>query len=638
MKKNKGLVIAVIYFFILTLVPMNLVSEKVFAANDTEGNGSSVKEYLDYTEGYARLAVQYKDETFLIVTDLETRESKMSGIKDGQEKVVLEGDYLPSFKKILGKTDNKIEFINSNEQTGNIYEYNFDDNTLNTDKNLNINDEIKNQENLSSLWIDSFTKDKNGKYWTKGTSFISDQENANFCSFLSSETGYERKQDSFIDLFFDEYNFFVNSYDNKIITVGYNQNDKLTFNFLQDDNSMKSYNLDISGDRFLTAYSNGNKMYIVTMSGTWQDPTYYFDIFNINDGSIDLEKTIEMDNYPNVSFDVMGNVWILKGRTVSELDNNEFKDYYVVNGLMNAFSIYDENHLIVYGEKGYTIISEGNPVEKDENGISNVEIEPEVTQNGDNASVAFSSDNAVKGANNRINIKTTDKTQNLMFDANQMKATNGTVVLKKDSMNIELPIETIDFTGVAEGDKVKFTSTTSQDNKIIASNMKAINKVFKFSLNVLDKDDKVKSSIHKFDAGVAKITLQLTADDVKELDTSKLAVFYYNEDTEEYEKIEGGVFDKDNLTFTFETPHFSEFIIAESNGDSVNVIEENSEATTPEVKPEATTPEVTKIVDKDQSDEILPQTGSAINLSFFLVIGSIFMLLGIVLINKKRTA
>ncbi|WP_029169222.1 hypothetical protein [Clostridium cellulovorans] len=58
--------------------------------------------------------------------------------------------------------------------------------------------------------------------------------------------------------------------------------------------------------------------------------------------------------------------------------------------------------------------------------------------------------------------------------------------------------------------------------------------------------------------------LNLSAEDIAAINTGKLAVFYYNESTQNFENLAGS-YDSTSNTFTFETTHLSKFVIGEAD-------------------------------------------------------------------------
>lgn len=125
-----------------------------------------------------------------------------------------------------------------------------------------------------------------------------------------------------------------------------------------------------------------------------------------------------------------------------------------------------------------------------------------------------------------------------------------------------------------------------------------IGKVFDFGITV-NQAGKETEAIHQFSNGKkVLVTIQLTADDFKNIDITKLSAYYYNETTKQWEEV-GGTFDKSTNKFTFETTHFSKYTIMAKGGD-------------------------------------LPKTGQFLDMNVILISGIVMMLAGCLLIIRKR--
>ncbi|ADL53137.1 WD40/YVTN/BNR-like repeat-containing protein [Clostridium cellulovorans] len=167
--------------------------------------------------------------------------------------------------------------------------------------------------------------------------------------------------------------------------------------------------------------------------------------------------------------------------------------------------------------------------------------------------------------------------------------------------NIILPIGIADYTGFAPGSYLSIKQNVLIDNAILQL-IKGVNKVFEFTTAVYDSNGNKLQDIIQFNNGnKATITLKLTADDINGLDTNKLASYYYNDSTNKFEGL-GGTFDSANNTFTFETSHFSNFVLAES------------------------------IVEAP----VLTTTGSPIDMTVLLTLGTIVLGIGTVIILRKK--
>lgn len=151
----------------------------------------------------------------------------------------------------------------------------------------------------------------------------------------------------------------------------------------------------------------------------------------------------------------------------------------------------------------------------------------------------------------------------IKIESEAINGGNGSLKVNTNNMILELPYSTIDFNGTSEKDFVSLKqNVVLQDESL--SELKSIGKIFEFNLSTHKQDETKINDIHTFKSGKAKISVKLTDEDIKELDTTKLSAFYYNENTKSWENV-GGSYNKETMTFDFETNHFSKYTIAQVN-------------------------------------------------------------------------
>lgn len=89
---------------------------------------------------------------------------------------------------------------------------------------------------------------------------------------------------------------------------------------------------------------------------------------------------------------------------------------------------------------------------------------------------------------------------------------------------------------------------------------KFLGKVYDLEIKAELKDGTEKL-ISKFQNNKVKLAFKLNDEEVKNLDTAKLGAFYFDEIKKEWSAIDNGAFDKGSLTYTFETTHFSKYVV-----------------------------------------------------------------------------
>lgn len=184
-------------------------------------------------------------------------------------------------------------------------------------------------------------------------------------------------------------------------------------------------------------------------------------------------------------------------------------------------------------------------------------------------------------------------------DIEAIRDGKGSLEIKSDKVNISLPFSLIDSSLLTDGSKVIFKTSIENGNDL-TKNIKGLKKIFKFNLSVVNGDNVIE--LHNLKDGLAKITIKLTEDELKGLDKSNLAVFYYNEETNKFEIMDTKI-NGNEVIFT--TSHFSKFIVAEKASNGSN-------------------------------GEVLPQTGGRIDMNGLLALGLMATLAGIFVIKRNR--
>ncbi|MDT8717445.1 S8 family serine peptidase [Clostridium sp. 19966] len=208
-----------------------------------------------------------------------------------------------------------------------------------------------------------------------------------------------------------------------------------------------------------------------------------------------------------------------------------------------------------------------------------------------------------------------------------LNASNKALALNGDRVGISLPTSVF---AKKAGSKISLTATLNTATS--TSGLKIAGKVYDFNLYQTDSAGTA-THITSFNGAVATIVMKLSADDIKGLDASRLAAYYYNEATKAWELV-GGAFDANTSTLTFTTPHFSTYVVAEkpkttsTTGDSGSGTSgsgsdsSSSNSSTSSSKP-------TKLV----------QTGYFLDSTVLSGIGIVFIVSGaaIIIFRRKRT-
>lgn len=605
-KKTASLFLA--YLFVLSILPLGILTKTASA----EG----LPEYLKYSENYITTKLQYKDVSLVSYYDKSVKEGYPGEILERTKK----GE-VTSFKAYSPMVSGK-RFIASDEGVYDIYEGKY----IKTKKEVDeyVNNVISKEygKNSKLYYYTVLYVEDNGDMWIS-FSGTTKEVNGNYFYGLMTPTS-------------------------KIIEGYVNQvNDKGVWSYETIYNGEE-----ITGLSIINYDKNGNKKEIKVDKGDvdWYSSsknigdyvyvsTYKNDVRTILKYDINKEQQIgikvNIDSLDNISIDKDNNLWRAKEGYAQKFDGNNWINIYKVDQRMNDIEVYDKDHMIVtgwwaeketYKIKGiYTIIDNGdviepgngqggetpqNPTQGNNGGGSDSETDngednktPVVVDKGtDDTGNKFVEVSKLpnKDSVNSIEIDTKDSKAFTaeITDINTVREGKGSFNIKGGNTIINLPFSTIDKELLKDGSKVVLTSKV-EDNSDITKNIKGLKKVFNFELSVVDKDNNV-TAIHQFSDGQAEITITLSDEDLKGLDKAKLAVFYYNEETKQFEMMDTKV-DGNNLIF--KTSHFSKYIIAEksANGGSQ-----------------------------------LPQTGSLATQNQVLAIGMLILIAGTAILYSKR--
>ncbi|MEA4848048.1 MAG: S8 family serine peptidase [Clostridiaceae bacterium] len=119
---------------------------------------------------------------------------------------------------------------------------------------------------------------------------------------------------------------------------------------------------------------------------------------------------------------------------------------------------------------------------------------------------------------------------------------------------------------------INVRETTGEEAKKLAGNagsgiFMVGDRVFEFTAELKTSTETV--NITKF-VQELKISIKLSAAELKGMDTNKLGVYFYNSDKKAWEYV-GGVFDSQTNTMTFGTGHFSQYAVMRSDGTYTDI-------------------------------------------------------------------
>lgn len=644
-KKKSFAILLVLLFCTMLLKPFDL---KVKAEE------SSAPQYLDYTKGYVGFVYQWKNKSFLVVQDNTRKNTSMSEypnnlkfivVENGKEKVITtDNKFMPREGNAYQVYKDEMYFRVYSDNKNYIYKYNL--NTL----QLSLVHEINPQSKKFVLPQYEFEytnvlMNSNGKitFMSNYRDVYSldnpDRNNAfpNYSMVLSdgdketsTEFNYSAERPEFFKSY-DIYNFVSDKDDNTWFSVKKLYEVSIPKGATTDvirerENILKSslasetvhpevfiYKIDSKQNvikidaKELTYYDGYIRDLKVDLEGNlWISGNYHNNKTNVNQAFI-AKASVAQDNtlkvlqkftldtqYPvPIELDVNGGLWALDNGKIKKYENgNLVTKYEVYNAFHNdRFHIYDDNNLVVYGDAGYKIIASN---------VSETNNDTTTNSSTTNDSVVANLDTNKLNKNgvNEINpiISNGSQVVEARVDASAVNGGTGSLKMNASNVTIELPFSAVDYEGTTEGSYISVKQNIIANDPLLSA-IKDIGKVYDFSLATYKLDGTKIKDIHNFKSGKAKISVKLTNEDIKNLDTTKLSAFYYNEETKMWESV-GGSFDKETMTFTFETSHFSKYTIAQING-------------------------------------ALPQTGAVLNNLDLIVLGSVFIVFGALFLGKK---
>jgi len=363
-----------------------------------------------------------------------------------------------------------------------------------------------------------------------------------------------------------------------------------------------------------TVIDNNDYLYVAdmqnkqTIDGVEGCPLVKVNLADLTDKTVVLDR---ITDGPCVAGD--GSLWfygLKDGKFIlSKLENNTVVLKYSFSKMPTGISITDDTHLAFpfFTETTagiVTVTPNSNPAASTEEVSTTTEIKTtETTTSSTIADVTIDKD--------KTNVVAIDnepqKKLEVKLNADTIKDGTGALMVQSTNSTVNLPISTIDFTDVPANSQVVLAQSQSADTTVLSKVQKAVNKVFSFDLKITDTNGGEIKAIHNFKSGKATITVKLSADDIKNLDTAKMTMYYYNESTGKFEVI-GGSFNKDAMTFTFETSHFSKYILAEASTGGLPTLASTAQT--------------------------LPQTGSGVDTAVLVLIGMLSLAGGLVLMKK----
>lgn len=614
MKKFKRLSIALVYIFMVTLMPVNAMVTKVNAAE-----AQKVKN----TPYYTTMALQYKDKTFLVGREAGQKEDaaiNFTVLENGKKQVVK--DNVNSVWEVLGHEGSS---------------YCLESKTLNSSGELTSSDlYVLNAEN-NSLQLKS--KDYASKAKEMVNSKYKDAELRPYPMVLYSNSGnawlifynktggqtFIANTDGYVDAVEKDWNldgiFTGNDGSLYIALANYTQQ-KPQIKMLHVSNDKTKTEYSISEDARSHNWMQDSKGDFYCISNNY-DPAAKYDQFILKVKVDKSSKSISKDKVVGganggmrMIDDAQGGIWVnMYGNAkdtgrISKIENDALVEKYDFGECGDCFSIYNDEKAAAFAyaqeELGYATTVETNDgsaskPETPETKPGTPETKPETPA----VKPSIPATNPAKVDKNQENVlepAVNGEKVEAKIDVESMKDGKGSfkVENKKAGITAVLPFSTVDVEGLNPGDYIDFSNTTVQAPSTI-KDRRIVGKMFDFTMSVMNSAGEKVRDIHKFKNGKARIEISLSKEDLNGLNPASLTAFYYNEQTGELEDM-GGSYDASTGKFTFETSHFSKYVLGE----------------------------------KQPAMKTMPKTGSPVDTSVLVGLGLLSAVAGAAMLLKKK--
>ncbi len=180
---------------------------------------------------------------------------------------------------------------------------------------------------------------------------------------------------------------------------------------------------------------------------------------------------------------------------------------------------------------------------------------------------------SISGSNDEVTVEveSVEGTQNVSIEPEVLSAlakADKAMVIDGDQLDVTIPVGAFDNYIIGNNEKLQMDMSELDNDNLSEELDDAVKddgkglfsvggKVFEFSATIVS--DSSSKAITSFDVPLT-ITIKLSKDELKNVDESKLGVYYYNESTGDWEYV-GGAFNAATGEIQFDTSHFSYYAI-----------------------------------------------------------------------------
>lgn len=245
--------------------------------------------------------------------------------------------------------------------------------------------------------------------------------------------------------------------------------------------------------------------------------------------------------------------------------------------ILSSIKAVDEKLNVINNNNSYKITLNINAAPISPTQPSNVVPAAISVDGSSNVTAAISASSINSNSKNIVQVQepSTVSTVKVSIPANSMISGTGSVEIKTNTVLLDIPMGVVDSSLLSSGQTLQVTKGLLSDSEAqkllvnIPQGAKSNGKVFSLGMNVCDSNNNVLSRIHNFSNNKSvTITINMSDEDITGMDTSNIAAYYFDTETDSWVEI-GGTYNSVNKTFNFSTTHFSNFTIMQKSGSNI---------------------------------------------------------------------
>jgi LPXTG-motif cell wall-anchored protein len=163
--------------------------------------------------------------------------------------------------------------------------------------------------------------------------------------------------------------------------------------------------------------------------------------------------------------------------------------------------------------------------------------------------------------------KTDSSTSEAVTPVSSLVNSKNTILVEGEHATLTIPSAAISLAGLTDANYLKVFQKVVEENTAEKltderpSGLDLVSYILDFNVKLFNSKDEIIKDIHNFDNNEkVKISIKLTDDQLKNMNPSEMAMFYYDETQNKWVEL-GGEFDSNTKEFTYYTSHFTKFAV-----------------------------------------------------------------------------